>query len=647
MVKTYLKTLIRVFKKHYARFLSIIFMVLISIGFISGIGGSVNKLDESLTEYYKAQNVSDFILKSKSSGGFTDDEIAALRSLYGDDNVSTGMSVDVEVAIGGERKLVRLYFTDGSTNVNKRDLKDSISSDAEFKAGAEQSDNMLSEIPLGTEIELDFEDILTQLAEQNDEDAPDFSMVSPAFKELFKRKVTVTETVLSPLTFALDGEPSYTNPEDAPIPDTINDVNAMITLDSILYMSTDVIPEILGNQLLTDTGDVCIALPDRDKFKAFSKKYTEYTTEQLGIIEEHIDTDFEAIGLEKNYSFNSLHAYGSKVMGITIVLLVAFLFITALVVQSNISRLMEEERSQIACLRTLGYNAFKIVFKYVLFVMLATGVGAVGAYFVGVGLAALVYHVFNYSFVMPPMASGMKMWFYLVTFAVIVVTTLLSTWLSGARMMREKPANLLRPKAPKTGRKVFLERIPLLWNRLSFKYKSSCRNVLRYRSRFIMTLIAVAGSMGLVLAGLALLDMCLFGNFGSPSIMFLAVIIVVFAGLLSAVVIYTLTNISISEREREIATLMVLGYHDSEVSGYIYREIYMNTAVGLIFGYPVGLLLMWFVFKVIDFGSIAGVGWYVWLIAPVVTLFFTFIVTLLLRRKIVGVDMNNSLKAIE
>ena len=107
--------------------------------------------------------------------------------------------------------------------------------------------------------------------------------------------------------------------------------------------------------------------------------------------------------------------------------------------------------------------------------------------------------------------------------------------------------------------------MPFLWRRLPFKYKSTLRNVLRYRNRFYMTLIAVACSMGLVLAGLALLDMCLFGTFGSPAIVGLACVIVLFAGLLTMAVIYTLTGINISERNREIATLMVLGYQDKEV----------------------------------------------------------------------------------
>ena len=112
-------------------------------------------------------------------------------------------------------------------------------------------------------------------------------------------------------------------------------------------------------------------------------------------------------------------------------------------------------------------------------------------------------------------------------------------------------------------------------------------------------------------------------------------------------VIYTLTNINISERSRELATLMVLGYYDGEVSGYIYREIYIDTLIGVIFGYPLAALLIWVVFDMIGLGTLGGISWYMWLVAPAVVALFTWIVTLVLRRKIVGVDMNESLKAIE
>jgi putative ABC transport system permease protein len=648
VVKTYLKTLVRVFQKHIARFLSIIFMVLVSVGFIAGIGGSTNKVDQSLSNYYKAQNVSDLILKSKRDEGFTQEEADAVRALYGEENVNAGNSVDVNLTVGEEEQLVRLYFLKGKRTVN---TLHAVKSDAptvvyERPVSAERQDNRIKGVPVGTEITLNFKDVVTQLAEQGGKEPPAQLALLP--DKMATVTVTVAEIVTSPISFAVDGEISYTNPENAEVPDSIGGLDDFVLLDNILYLSTDVIPVVFGNALLPAAGDLYVALPDREAFDAFSRGYRPYLEQEAQKIAAVLsDGDYRALTLYDNYSFVSLHAYGEKVMEIGIVLMVAFLFITALVVLSNMTRLMEEERAQIACLRTLGYDGFRIVFKYILFAMLATGIGGVGAYFVGIGLASMIYYVFNYSFDMPPMSASVMLWFFLVTYFVIVITTLLATLLAGHRMTREKPADLLRPKVPKAGKKVILERIPFLWNKLSFKYKSTMRNVLRYKSRFLMTVIAVAGSMGLVLAGLALLDLCLFGNFGSPSIMALAVIIVIFAGLLTAVVIYTLTNINVSERNREIATLMVLGYFDKEVTGYIYREIYVNTVVGILFGYPAGLLLMWFVFSIIGFGAIASVSWFVWLIAPFITLLFTFLVTLALRRKIVKIDMNESLKAIE
>lgn len=245
------------------------------------------------------------------------------------------------------------------------------------------------------------------------------------------------------------------------------------------------------------------------------------------------------------------------------------------------------------------------------------------------------------------MSSHVVLLFYVLTFILIVVATLAATAISGYKMTEDRPANLLRPKPPKAGKKVILERIPVLWNRLSFKYKSTMRNVLRYKSRFFMTVIAVAFSTALVMAGLGLVDMCLFHDFGSGAILGIASVIVVFAGLLTAVVIYTLTNINISERNREIATLMVLGYHNGEVTGYIYREVLINSFIGILVGYPLSALLLWVVFKTMGLGSVGEVSWFMWLIAPVIVMLFTGFVMLILIRKIIKVDMNESLKAIE
>ena len=661
-MKTYLKTLLRVFKKHFTRLLSIIFMVVISVGFIAGIGSAVDKINYSLTDYYVAQNVSDFIVKSKSDGGFTDTQIAAVKERYGEENVNAGMSLDAELAIDGEKQLVRLYFFeefDEEQTVNKQTVRES-GTDAENYAFAEEGDNKIKGVKLGQEITLDFKDILTQLADGE---------LDPMYSNILDRMltpvtVTVTKTVLSPLTFGVDGEPSYKNGEDVEIPDNINDVNALITVENVLYMPYSLVPKIFGQTVLPK-GDLYVALNNRGVFQAFGDDYKKYVDAESAELLKILDGDAEAVAtaeegggdeteetariltLSDNYSFNALVSYGVKVRGITYVLMIAFLFVTALVVLSTMTRLIEEERSQVACLSTLGYPPQRIIFKYVLFALIGCGIGAAGAYFVQVGVATLLYVVFNYSFTMPPMTPRITPWFYLGVFFGITIVTLISTVMAGRKLTSDKPANLLRPKAPKAGKKVFLERIPFIWNILSFKYKSTMRNVLRYMSRFLMTVISVAFSTALVMAGLSLLDLCLFHGVDSPSVMAVAIVVVAFAGLLTAVVIYTLTNINISERNREIATLMVLGYNDREVAGYIYREVYIDSVIGIAFGYPLSALLIWAVFTVMGMGTLGGVSWFVWLITPVIVLFFTAIVTLILRRKIIKVDMNESLKAVE
>lgn len=667
-MKTYLKTLWRTFKKHITRFLSIIFMVLVSVGFISGIGSSTDKLNFSLADYYAAKNVSDFIIKCTDESGFTDAQIAKVKDMYGATNVNAGMSFDVNVNIDGAPRLTRLYFVDFEDwTVNMPEITDGAAPADKTEIYSEAADNKIAGVETGAEVTLDFADILKQLAEQNGTEIT--SAMETMLARLKAVTVKVSGVIQSPLTFAKDGEPSYKNPEDTEIPDNIADVNKLITLENILYVSKDVIPtykdimSFLAADPIISLGDLYVALPNRKTFNAFDRRYDDYIeAEKRNILKElaalepetadgtEEDAAKEAyrfITLNDNYSFRSLHSYAEKVTGIGYVLMVAFIFVTSLVVLSTMTRLLEEERGQIACLKTLGYSPSKIIFKYILFAMLGTGIGGACAYFVGLGLAYLICGAFGFSFAMPPISSNVALGFFFITFFAIVAATLISTLIAGLHLTREKPANLLRPKPPKAGKKVFLERIPFIWNALSFKYKSTTRNVLRYKSRFFMTVISVAVSMALVLAGLGLLDLCIFGGLGSPTVMAIALVVVVFAGLLTMVVIYTLTNINISERNRELATLQVLGYHNKEIAGYIYREIYIDTAVGIIAGYPTSLLIMWLVFSVMAVGSIGGVTWFWWLIAPVVVLFFTFLVTMVLRRKIVGIDMNESLKANE
>lgn len=619
-MKTYFKTVRRMFRHHLIRLLSLIGVILISIGFISGIGSPTDMIQDSIENYYRDRNVSDFIVKSKS-GSFTDGQISAVRARYGKKNVNTGLSVDIQTS---EKRSLRLYFLDfDAWDINVPELVDGekVTGDESNCVYAEISDNVIKGYAVGETVEIDLGKALNLPME-------------------YKISVTVKGIVKSPLTFGKDGEPSYNNPEGTETPDNMVKLGKLDLLENILYCPSSLLP-------VQVKGDLYITAEDRNLFASFSDGYRAYVEKEKSELTALLGDDIEIITLYDNYSFKSVLSSADKVRGIGNILMMIFIAVSLLVVLSSMMRLMEEERAQIACLKTLGYSSFSIVVRYLLFALVALLAGGGGGFFVGYGVSWLICYVFGYGHDMPPISVVVNPSYYFLSVGTIAAITLTAIFILGMRITGDTPANLLRPKPPKKGKRVFLENIPFLWNRLAFKYKSSLRNVLRYKMRFFMMLVSVAVSAGLVFAGLALLDMCLFDDFGSPSIIGISVVVVAFAGLLTAVVINTLTTINISERNREIATLMVLGYLDSEICGYIYREIYISTSIGVLFGYPVGIGLATLIFKTIGFGTVSGVSWFMWLFVPVVVFGFTLLVTLILRPKIVKTKMNESLKAVE
>ena len=667
------------FEHHITRLISIILMVVVSVGLTAGIGMATDKINDSLAEYYDDRNVSDIILMNEE-GAFTEEDIGLMTDRYGEENVTVGGLIEFEVKDGKAEVdgseltftgvpdgIVRVYIFDGGSpedltqnkpeNIVKYDT--SANPDA-LTVYAERPSNQLASYEEGATFALSTVINTTQKITQ---DTPIGPMELDADLTLNVNQSYVLDgTLLNPLHMATRDDPSFT---DDPASDDEND---MLDLTAIFYVFGNLIDTTADGTATVTMGENTFTQEISDQTVTIgaqelkNQAYIRFNTQDAlfslgydGALDNEVaalksmtfSADTEILTLHENFSFESFREYANKILGIGYVMMVVFLFVTVLVVLSTMTRLLDEERGQIACLMTLGYSPSLIIFKYLLFAAIGTLIGGFTAYFAGLGLSWIIYINFEWNFVLPPYSANVVMVFYTITFAIILVSTLVATIIAGYRLTSQPPAELLRPKAPKAGKTVFLEKMPLIWNRLSFKYKSTMRNVLRFFVRFLMTVVAVAFSTALVLAGLAVLDCCLFQDIGGAAMIGVAIIVLVFAALLNFVVIYTLTNINISERERELATLMVLGYHDGEVAGYIFREIYITSFIGILFGLPLGCLLCLLIFKVMGFGSIAGMNWFVWVLAIVLSVVFTILVTLMLRRKIVKIDMNNSLKAIE
>ncbi len=197
--------------------------------------------------------------------------------------------------------------------------------------------------------------------------------------------------------------------------------------------------------------------------------------------------------------------------------------------------------------------------------------------------------------------------------------------------------------------------MPLLWNRLKFKFKSSLRNIFRFKGKLIMTVLSVAGATVMLFVGLGLINSInderntLFqGVEGFTESMNAIAVIVTLCGVaLAVLVLFNLTNINIAERKREIATLKVLGYKPIEVAGFIYRELAILSVFGIMIGLPAGYGFNGFLFKYLDFGSLDLIKWYTWVGTAAIALVSVVLATVLLYGKIKKIEMASSLKAVE
>lgn len=604
-MRAYLKSVWRLFEKHYMRLLTIFAIIVVSVGFASGIGEVESKIKFAATDLYKTQNVSDLYVKSKSVVGFSEEEIRAVTDCYGEENVMQSLCMDIK----SDDVIFRIIACDFEKwNINKLQILDGETpslSDFDLTSGShgamevlvERKNNVLSEYRIGDNIALNL-----------------FS---------FEFNFKVTGISLSPLMVYQDEEPSYAYENEH--------------LNTVVYVNVKDLPIV---------NDLYVTLPERS-FNAYADGYEILINSHKAALTDMLGEDrAQVLSLYENIGFVMLIAYAEKVGLISIIFVVFFALVTMLVVYSTMSRLLDEERGQIACLKTLGYSDFGIVFKYVLFVTIGAILGGILAYFVGLGLTIVLYRAFNMQYYMPPLPSGSSLTYYLLTFGTIALSSVILTLITGLRLVGNKPVTLLAHKAPRPGRRVLVERIPFIWGNLSFKYKSSIRNVFLFRSRFYMTVISIMGSTVLVLAGLGLLDNALKMD-NADSIITISAALITFSALLCALVIYNITNINVSERTREIATLMVLGYQDNEVTGYIFREIYIMCFIGALLGVPVGAGFIEFAFNLVDFGSLAEVNWWTWIVAPVITLLFGILSSMLLIRKITRTDMSASLKTLE
>lgn len=204
----------------------------------------------------------------------------------------------------------------------------------------------------------------------------------------------------------------------------------------------------------------------------------------------------------ENSGFSTFEQNCSIVDNIAKIFPVFFFLIAALVCMTTMTRMIDEQRTQVGILRALGYNNAKIVGKYLFYSGSASFLGAIIGYFAGIWVfPTVIWHAYQMMYTFSPKIKYVIDWkLACIALAIAVLGTIATTLLCSRSELREVPAQLIRPKSPPAGKRILLERVDFIWKKISFIYKVAIRNTFRYKKRFFMMVLGISGCTALLVA---------------------------------------------------------------------------------------------------------------------------------------------------
>lgn len=237
-----------------------------------------------------------------------------------------------------------------------------------------------------------------------------------------------------------------------------------------------------------------------------AKKSSEALSAEMGLLVASEPTSFV---LDRNYNigYSCFESDSEIVEQVAKVFPLFFILVAALVCMTTMSRMVEEQRTQIGVFKAIGYSDRAITGRYLFYSGSAALIGCVIGYTAGILLfPGVIWMTYKLMYIAIPM----KFVFDPVLAAGAVVASMLCsmgvTWLSCCHELTGTSASLMRPKSPKAGKRVLLERVPFIWNHMKFLHKVSVRNILRYKKRFFMMILGISGCTALLLTGFGLRD---------------------------------------------------------------------------------------------------------------------------------------------
>lgn len=254
-----------------------------------------------------------------------------------------------------------------------------------------------------------------------------------------------------------------------------------------------------------------------DGWNEYNDAYAEFEEEIADAEEKLADARAEIADIQKpdtyvldrdtNVGYACFESDSSIVEGIAIVFPVFFFLVAALVCVTTMNRMVEEQRTQIGVLKALGYGEGTIMGKYLFYSGSAALIGCLAGFFGGTYcFPYVIWCAYGIMYKMGGMVYVFDGQLAVISLICSLICSMGTTWISCRHELREVAAELMRPKSPKAGKRVFLEYVPFIWKRLKFLDKVSVRNVIRYKKRFFMMIIGISGCTALLVTGFGVRD---------------------------------------------------------------------------------------------------------------------------------------------
>ena len=478
-----LKHIFMKIKDNYKRFLSLICMAFLGVGFYAGIQSSSPDMLKTLDNFYDENNVYD--ISVISNVGLTEDDLLKLSKIK-----------NVELAINIQEKDTYLEIEENNYVVKLIEYNSQMNN-VYIKEGRLPKNN--------NEVSVD-----NSLLENNNLKLGDSITIDG-------KKYSIVGNVISPLYFSAERPNSNLGSGKVDYYIYVYKDTLDLQAYSNIYITVKGAKKYLTNsdsykKLINNVKKNIELIKDKQQDIRYDELYSNIieTSETYGIsIDESkfIKPKWYIYDRLDNTSYKELINASDNLKKIGNIFPIIFFAISVLVSLISMMRMIEEDRVENGTLKSLGYNSFHITLKYVIYSLLATTIGSsVGAIFGSYIIPNVIWNIYKKIFFIPKFIYLLKSDYNALGLWICILCICGTSVIVCIKNLREVPANLMRPKAPKSGKKILLERINFIWKKLKFSDKITIRNIFRYKSRVITTILGIAGCTALILAGFGLKD---------------------------------------------------------------------------------------------------------------------------------------------